>query len=448
MGTPTLSKEAESRLVAAVKTAIDMVDNTNVSPDAAIEKVAREAGWGPEMVRLASYAYNTGRQTAQREASATALDKFATFPLADADKIISSIWPSEVKAAEDAVTDEYAVAPRWVSDRDTKERLTKAAALLGGGVVKTAAARVTPEATTHSNALDRAAVALHEAGVKKAQATEHLIAGMHKLADYFRLNPLDRLPLSHVEVAAKETHGEAVMPLLRWCVDHVGSTEKWYDEKTAASTLIEVDPEAVPMQIIAGCLKKANEVNAARAAVAAAEATLKSVKAAAYAATQKPAAALPCAESLLAEDEREEKQAAGGLLSGLVGGLGGGAAFSKLVNPNPASGVSSMAMKLDSPEHDTELRQVRTQAMLGELMATDPVIGSHNPHQVAQAYNEISQLAPRAALQPGVMRSALRSRLQGNTATFEAKELLDIDRTLADNSPSLMTAAPKDDNNA
>jgi len=79
----TLSKEAENKVILAVKQAVTLVDEDEMSPVDAIEKIARDSSWGPDMVRFASYAYNTGRQTYQRQENDNALEKFADFPLAD-----------------------------------------------------------------------------------------------------------------------------------------------------------------------------------------------------------------------------------------------------------------------------------------------------------------------------------------------------------------------------
>jgi hypothetical protein len=46
-------------------------------------------------------------------------------------------------------------------------------------------------------------------------------------------------------------------------------------------------------------------------------------------------------------------------------------------------------------------------------MANDDVISGFHPDDVLQHYNEISQLAPRAASQEGLVREILRKRLEG-----------------------------------
>jgi hypothetical protein len=84
------------------------------------------------------------------------------------------------------------------------------------------------------------------------------------------------------------------------------------------------------------------------------------------------------------------------------------------------------------PVHEGELQTARTQAMLGEFMSVDPVISAYDEDQVVDAYNQIVQMAPRAARQPAVMRGLLRKMLQQQDALepFEAKEMVDIEKGL------------------
>jgi hypothetical protein len=86
---------------------------------------------------------------------------------------------------------------------------------------------------------------------------------------------------------------------------------------------------------------------------------------------------------------------------------------------------------LNDPEHENEMRKIRAQTMLtGMLTDPDDSISSHDPDRVLTAFNEISQMAPRSADQPGVLRPLLRRRLTGHTEPFEAKEITDIEQGL------------------
>ena len=73
-------------------------------------------------------------------------------------------------------------------------------------------------------------------------------------------------------------------------------------------------------------------------------------------------------------------------------------------------------MDLESPDHEDELRKIRSNAMLTAMM-TDPddPISGHDPARVAEAYNEIAQtlrievgtVKSRIARARGLLRSLM-----------------------------------------
>lgn len=111
----TLSESEERRVIAAVKKASSMVDDQGMTPNAAMTKIARENGWGVNMVKFAARAFNTGRQLSQMRGSATATEKYADFDLADADAIVAALAPARTaKVAEDTTA---SVGPMWIEPR-------------------------------------------------------------------------------------------------------------------------------------------------------------------------------------------------------------------------------------------------------------------------------------------------------------------------------------------
>ena len=99
---------------------------------------------------------------------------------------------------------------------------------------------------------------------------------------------------------------------------------------------------------------------------------------------------------------------------------------------------SEERIKLDTlgemfnPAHDQELARIKTQAMLTEFMADDPVISTYDPEEVSNAYNQVAQLAPRTSSQPAVMRGLLRKLLQQQDAleTFDADQITQVEERL------------------
>jgi hypothetical protein len=87
---------------------------------------------------------------------------------------------------------------------------------------------------------------------------------------------------------------------------------------------------------------------------------------------------------------------------------------------------------LGSPDHENELRKIRAQVMLSEMMTdSDNPISGHDPEDVLEAYNDIAQFAPRVSEQPAAIQPLLAKRLAGNVEPFEVKEMGDIEKALS-----------------
>lgn len=112
--------------------------------------------------------------------------------------------------------------------------------------------------------------------------------------------------------------------------------------------------------------------------------------------------------------------------------------------PKPSS--EPAVMRVYNPEEEAELRKIKIQAMLAEFMSSDPVISTYDPEEVTEAYNQVAQLAPKAAAQPVVMRGLLRRFLQQQDALepHEVEQITSIENSLGniDTTKQLMEAAP------
>lgn len=97
--------------------------------------------------------------------------------------------------------------------------------------------------------------------------------------------------------------------------------------------------------------------------------------------------------------------------------------------------VTSIVDKLNSPDHNDELRKIRAQVMLAEMLGdSDNPISEYPPEEVISRYNELAQLAPRISEQSAAMQPLLAKRLAGQTEAFEIKEISDIEKGLKDTS--------------
>jgi hypothetical protein len=116
-----------------------------------------------------------------------------------------------------------------------------------------------------------------------------------------------------------------------------------------------------------------------------------------------------------------------GTLSGALGGIGAASAMRQ------DSGVSGAMDTLSSPAVENQLRRIRIQSMLARFMndrsATNPIAG-HDPYEVAGAYNDLAQLAPRLAEQPSVMQGLIGQKLTGSFQPFEGGNMLAMERNL------------------
>ena len=442
----TLSKEAEDRIIAAVKQAVALVDDRGLLPDAAIEKVAREQKWGADMIRFASHAYNTGKQTAQREGSRTALEKFADFPLADPAKVIATIYPATVKSAADqelavGVSTEYALPPTFVARHAERQQLTalrasaaleKAAAAPCPKCAKAPCACKQPTYTSVANQNERLKKTAEEARHQAAVAYDRLLGGLDKLATYFRQYPIDRVPFAAAETAATTYYGGAGAKLMDWVYQR-NQLKEARAAGTKFAAALRVAPGLAPYSLIHSCIDLGRNVEAARSAEKRARDELdghtrEQLGPFVSAPVPQTAETSWSLSGLGADLEKD----AGGPMS-MVVPAAVGVSTKELLDKAMTGGqdkderVNKAWEDMEDPAHDAQLRQIRTQTMLADLM-NDEVIGGHDPETVLAKYNEIAQLAPRAAQQPIAMRTLLRRHLAGNAEPHEIQQVTDLEK--------------------
>lgn len=460
----TLNRQDEQKLIQAVKEAVTLVDDEGNTPDQALEKVARAQKWGKDMVKFASYAYNTGRQTAQREASTSILSKLAEFPIADADAIIDQIWPANVKSAVEiamatSVSQEYDGPPSWPADIG-KDGHIKVAADLDMAMVDEPPAPYEPDPNVKMartfNAHLQHKKAAEEARHQAAMAKEAAIGAMGRLAAHFQHRPagideafqvaqlydygsktaLDKL---YAFVVQRNSMGKIVQ------AEDGGLSREPQQRQAVDVSGITADHSAAPYALIKACIDTAAIVHVKEAAHEDALAAMKK-----QAEDLRPfvgtSASTPNGPfSLL---PKSEKQAMGWVGAGLAGGATKSLLDRALADMPAATSELEEAQlsELESPEHEAELRKIRAQALIAEMME-DEVIGAHEPEKVLRAYNELSQMAPQTAMQPMAMRSLMRRHLQGSMEPFETKEITEIEKGLRETDqqpkPSLIGAAPQ-----
>lgn len=466
----TLSAEREQQIIDAVKEAVDKVDG-GADPTAVFTKIAGREGWGPHLLRFAAHAYNTGRQTAQREAHDDSLGKFAAFELADPEEVISTIYPpaARVKAAamtvDRGVSAEYSRRPTWVADRLAREKL----AVMRKEAAASAKTTIRPaEQVTAPSAYGRHLMfkaGFERARGRAAEAYDKLEAAMSGLATYFTRSPQDRVKFAEARLAAAAYHGDAGMALMEWVR---GAARVKDAEARETPTAAPVARDAHPYDMIGRCVKLAAEVNhcrddESRAAVSlekhaievlapfvAAPRVLKlasdlvagggdelpyydteDLRAFLPHLPSKAAAAPPAPDE---DDEGEDSLLKGAgafwnasIAEGLKRTL---AKYENIGDGGAASQNTQRAfLDLEDPNHESDLRSVRSRAVLADLM-NDDVIGGEPHERVLKAYNELSHTFPRSTTHPLVMRAMLRRHLQAPMDPHEVSQMGGLDTNI------------------
>ena len=444
---PTLSPQAEEKLIGSLKQAVALVKTDGMTPDQALTKIATEQQWGREMIKFASHAYNTGSQTAQREANDNILDKLASFPLADPDKIIAEVFPTDVKTAAEielsGVSDEYRVGPNFLQKRDYAARQKAAAAAPWYPEVEHPELKPEPEVKMAAdwNQHLKLKRAMEEARHESALAYENLLKCAGELGDYFKQSPSDRMSFAEFEKVC-----EVFWPGTKHIRDYVVNRNHMKEARATDATptpSFTINRSEAPWTLIKSAVDAAKSTFEKRAAhTDAREAVEKHAND-----NLRPHELLPADDpgrwTLLGNvDAVKQAGLFGGALAGGLMGATGRMLSDSAKGPEMEELVSSKLQELEDPDHEAQLKQIQTQAMLADLMSNDEVIGGADPESVADAYNEISQLAPRAASQPMAMRALLRRHLQGNIEPFEIADTAKLENSLMKNESPVDPASP------
>jgi hypothetical protein len=477
-----LSKQAEAKLLGAIEQAAEYA-NSGMSPNEAIIKSASEANVPAGHVNLMVHAYNTGRTTKQREAGDNALEKAADFQLADAAVVLQALYPDTVKTSAEivrsqVVSPEYAISPQGMLAR-RQDLMRKAAAAATALPEKT---YIPPPRDDHAAARRVQSEKMAAQRVREETRREATVAyqyaadAMDKLAEYFRrpgnmsfgdaqrevhlrlgddgVTVLDKVatvyPQFLKQAATLQNHfgDDAVYGLVDDVLEavHRYNELKPIEEKTAEKKNNEL-PAVVTGSILDAVtppplsLKQAYEpTGAGRWAYDDAS----TGSSAALADMFPPPAPTPDTEkkdnNSWLDDYRKQwrettpKNNSNGLIDHIGGAMGkqfGGipGAIAKDMVKDPADIRKKQYDKLTAPDHETALKNIKAQATLHDLLLNDNVISGYDPADVANAFNEISNVAPGIVDSPAVMQALLRKRLEaGQLADFDVKQLLEMDK--------------------
>jgi len=436
----SLSKSDEQKLLDGVKQAVALVDNKGLTPDAALQKVAEELQYSPGFLKAACNAFNTGRQLAQWNENDSVLDKLASFPLANYDAIHDKMWGK----AQEKVASVSLTQPRFLTyDEQFRQELlnrdlstfTKAASAepeLSPMAADEQADNCTKRAYARYEYLNRLA---EEARREKTAATAQLEKTVGQLEDYFRKFAHDRLSLAHVQHAAATYYGTAGKALMHHIADQLPNEKRASDYAPSWSGFQSaVDRTQEPYTLIEASIKRAaayqiaiDQLNEAQEKLAEAKKAVAPFSQPRFKSSNgSPVTLTP---SLLPDTGEKEAN----ISAALAGGLGMGTAreLGEYAIHGTDSKMQGLLNELDDPNHLNEMRKIRAQTVLTQLMSDpDNPISGYDPEEVLSAYNDMVKLSPRLADQPAAVGPLLNKRLSGNTEPFELGETLKLEQGL------------------
>lgn len=426
-----LNSKDEQLLLSGVKQAVALVDQQELDPNTAMHKVAVELGYTPGFLKAACNAFNTGRQLAQWEGNTNILDKLAGFELADYDVIYNKIWGNKEKQASHSLNPDF----KTYATRDREFLLNMPLPSTEKRAAEHVPAR---DILAEFNKKYKLEAEVKEAQLLKTAADDLLNFSIYKIESYFKKSAYDRLALAQVEKATEVLYGHLGVSLLDYVAQSVPNEKRAADHtKTWVGFSAPVDSKQEPYTLIKAALDQAKvvikrqaELEDAIVKVAAQETIIQSF----YPAPPVVPQTTELTPYLILGGEKEAAMDSIGDMHGLAKMmLGAPKDLATTVQDKSKNTVNEFVNKLESPDHINELRKIRAQTVLTQLMSDpeDP-ISSADPEQVLATYNELVQLSPHMADQPAALRPMLRKALTGNTEPFEVEQQLKTEKLLGE----------------
>jgi hypothetical protein len=420
----TLSAHDKQNLLRAIEKAGAYAADGD-SPDDAIVKSASEFQVRPGHVGLMVNAYNTGQTTATRQNGDNRHEKAAEFAMADHSAIMERLYPTNVKTAaavqrSTAIDPAYSMGPaEWMKREKVAGNLAKTLPPMRDRHTdevyeKTAEAYPTdPNERMKKafNATQDKRRDVEEARRVKSAAYDKLRGTFHELREYFATPGTQAF--GDVKEAAALYFGADGSTVCRMLAQEQPALEK------QAAVGAYTDMMSAPFDKIAQVIRQTQEYQNA----AAAHEKLASASDEFTAETLRPFVQRP-GDSVLGEPS--SKQAVAGPWLGMGLGLNmlrNVAGRAKAPDEDPE--IQQYVSEATDPAHESQLRQIKAQAMLNSLMSEDNVLSQAEPYDVLEAYNDIVTVSPRAADNRLLMQTMLRKRLE-----MEALDPMDIDQLL------------------
>ena len=449
----TLSKEAEREIVGSLEEAITLT-NAGTAPNAALQKVAEDHRFSPEIVKRMVEAYNTSRTLAHFK-SASIEERGSSFPLADAAAILGAMYPEKiaapaVKAASMEIPDAY--------DRPESREFFKAAwALKIKPIVDRAMAYEQDPNIISQKMLEKKAgwgKSVDYARSEYRQTIWKVSELIKESAEYF--GRLNRTPFLEVERNMVGEFGEVAKPLMEILYKQAALKEARYSGPPRQWSF-DLREEPYPTLVKAIEFAKKASVKAKdlfdiekqheqwRKEADSLHPQFNAPLNGLLTDTLVESVLTPFEVNPLLPGSRKEAEVPvmggpavlpfdkSGFLEGVSGAAESAVMGSLGLSEPDSEGIKAKALSESmDPIHEGKLNEITVRAMLNDLIANDPIISGYDPEQVTQAFNQLSQLSPHVAQQPAVARTMIRRMLQSDNVVepHEAASLSELNRSL------------------
>lgn len=433
---PPISRQETQLLEQAVEQVVEQMSDHGLDVHTAMAKVAEELNVPRGHIPVLTRCFNISCSNQTRKQGRDVFERSQNHELADPEKVYQLMaGPREPKkeAQEPDIDPAYLVPPEPVRP------LRKSA------LAESPGHEPDPVQQLHRQyqEAERLEAQARTAEVTLSASLARLEDGFSKLANWLYEHP--DVPLPALSRTCELGIGEAAPKVFGQIYEHYPVLKKRAALEIGLDTMMPLRPQAEPFLSVRNCLRLADSALQSQEKLALARQAVKTARERISRpllqrtgpdnlgighCRREPAA--PEQPTPTADDERHK---AAGLFWGTLAGAGGTAFGRSMAAGAPGAKTKEQLeekayQKLIDPEHESRLRAIHAETMLNDLLANDEVIRGYDPQEVAGHFNELVQLAPRAATQQGAMRSLIRRRLNGPLDQFELDSLLKLETNL------------------
>lgn len=437
MAIPRLSKASEQRLTTALIRGQQLVEDGE-EVNKALAKTASEENIPVGHIHFLVKAYNIGSSEAMRKSGQTLEEKTQEFEMADTDTILGHMFPDNAKSASaqrrlESVDDDYDVPPYWYTEKlkQAERAASLPARLKAAGICDEVDSVGIDPAKVRLKEWDKLTRISNEMTYEVERIKYHIDSSMNKIAQALASDPF--LDVRSVADDVGIMWGERAKNL----VDDMVKNSSALRKKIATAdkfvkVAMPVDPDLTPYKYIKAVLDMSDTVDVLTKRLEQTTQELANLKQA-------------CRDNVWPDNQRHIygvlpiKEGSSTKEANFFSVMSGAAATTlgrEMMSQSPATkekrDLESKALgELEDPRHSQELRSIKTESMLNDLLANDDIISGYDPSEVLNNYSELVQVAPHIADQSGIVRALLRRRLQqGSLDQFEIEQLLKIENYL------------------